>query len=87
VGRLPAPKKPGTAARRSKTTYGPDFFARIGKKGGEAMKQGHGAAYYAEIGRKGGESTRRTRGFDFYSRIGKVGGQAGKRGGKGQPSA
>ena len=63
----------GGQAVRAK--YGPDFFARIGKKGGETMKQ-RGPAYFAEIGRKGGESTKRTQGAAHYSRIGKAGGAA-----------
>ncbi|HEU5200796.1 MAG TPA: hypothetical protein VFU32_14240 [Ktedonobacterales bacterium] len=66
--------------------YGPAFYAQIGKKDSETVKQ-RGPAYFAEIGRKGGESTKREHGFAFYSRIGKVGGEAGKRDKKGQPSA
>ena len=69
-----------------KAKYGSDFYARIGKKGGESVKR-RGPEFYAEIGRKGGESTKRSHGFDFYSRIGKVGGEAGKRGKKEQPTA
>ena len=68
-------KRGGQAVREK---YGLDFYARIGKKGGETVKQ-RGPDFYAAIGRKGGESTKREHGVAFYSRIGKVGGQAGKR--------
>ena len=76
-------KRSGQAVREK---YGPEFYARIGKKGGETVKQ-RGPDYFAEIGRKGGEATKRSHGFDFFSRIGKVGGEAGKRGQKEQPTA
>lgn len=76
--------KHGGQAVREK--YGPDFYARIGKKGGETVKQ-RGPAFFAEIGRKGGEATKRSQGVEFYSRIGKAGGEAGRRERKGQPSA
>ena len=38
-----------------KQEKGPEFYAQIGKKGGEATKRSHGSKFYAEIGRKGGE--------------------------------
>lgn len=76
--------KRGGQAVRDK--YGSDFYSRIGKKGGETVKQ-RGPDFYAEIGRKGGEATKRSLGVEFYSRIGKAGGEAGRRGKKEQPSA
>lgn len=42
-------KRGGQAVREK---YGPAFFAQIGKKGGETMRQ-RGPDYFAEIGRKG----------------------------------
>lgn len=85
----PGPVAGTEQARRGglvvKAKYGPDFYARIGKQGGEKMKQ-RGPAFFAEIGRKGGEATKRAHGFDFYSRIGKAGGEATKRGRNKQPS-
>lgn len=65
-----------------KATYGPDLYARLGKKGGETVRQ-RGPDYFAAIGRKGGEATKRSYGAAFYSRIGKVGGEAGRRERKG----
>ena len=76
-------KRGGQAVREK---YGHDFYARIGKKGGETVKQ-RGPAFFAEIGRKGGETTRRSHGVAFYSRIGKAGGEATRRGRTKQPSA
>ena len=69
-----------------KAKYGPEFFARIGKKGGATMKQ-RGPDYFAEIGRKGGEATKQKHGSALYARAGKAGGEAKKRGKQEQPSA
>jgi general stress protein YciG len=38
---------------------GPEFYAEIGRKGGEAVKEGRGPGFYARIGRKGGEARKR----------------------------
>jgi general stress protein YciG len=54
-----------------------EFYARIGKQGGEAVKQKRGATYYAEIGHKGGAATAAKHGHEFYTRIGKKGGERG----------
>ncbi|MEO8972710.1 MAG: KGG domain-containing protein [Ktedonobacteraceae bacterium] len=57
---------------------GTNFYSRIGKKGGETVKEKRGPQFYAEIGKKGGESTKRQQGSEFYSRIGKKGGEKGR---------
>jgi general stress protein YciG len=38
--------------------HGSDFYAKIGKKGGETTKARQGHEFYARIGKKGGESNR-----------------------------
>lgn len=44
-----------------KTRRGPDFYAQIGRRGGESTKKKYGSEFYSEIGRKGGSSTRSDR--------------------------
>jgi general stress protein YciG len=38
--------------------YGPEFFARIGSKGGRTVREKRGPEFYANIGRLGGQTTR-----------------------------
>ena len=56
-----------------------EFYAEIGKKGGETVKARHGTGFYSEIGRRGGEAVKERHGPEYYSRIGKKGGKAGAR--------
>src|SRR5260221_665078 len=35
--------------------YGPDFFGRIGRKGGKAVSEKYGAGHFERIGRRGGQ--------------------------------
>lgn len=44
-----------------KTRRGPDFYAQIGRRGGESTKRKYGSEFYSEIGRKGGSTTRSDR--------------------------
>ncbi len=44
-----------------KTRRGPEFYAQIGKRGGESTKRKYGSEFYSEIGRKGGSTTRTDR--------------------------
>lgn len=41
-----------------KSRRGPEFYAKIGRQGGESTKRKYGPEFYAEIGRKGGTATR-----------------------------
>jgi len=41
-----------------KEKRGPQFYAEIGKKGGESTKRQQGSEFYSRIGRKGGERGR-----------------------------
>ena len=48
--RFPIFGKTGTAER-----YGPEFFGRIGRKGGKAVSEKYGAGHFERIGRRGGQ--------------------------------
>jgi len=67
-------QKTATSGKKS-----PEFYAQIGKKGGEAVREKLGSAFFAEIGKKGGEAVKRKHGPDYYSNIGKKGGEAPRR--------
>jgi len=41
-----------------KTQRGPEFYAQIGRRGGETTKKRYGPEFYSNIGRKGGSATR-----------------------------
>jgi general stress protein YciG len=41
-----------------KEKRGPQFYAEIGKKGGESTKRQQGSDFYSKIGKKGGERGR-----------------------------
>lgn len=45
-----SPQPPTTGRRRR----GPEFYAKIGRKGGESTKSKYGSEHFATIGRKGG---------------------------------
>lgn len=61
----------------TKAKYGSDFFRKIGRKGGRAMrKRAFGTDFYKELGKKGGSANRDKQGSDYYSKIGKKGGDA-----------
>ena len=42
-----------------KQRRGPEFYAEIGRKGGESTKRVHGFDFYARIGKVGGEAGKR----------------------------
>ncbi len=52
----------------------PEFFSRIGSKGGRTVRERRGPEFYADIGRRGGQTTRDTLGVEHYERIGRMGG-------------
>lgn len=62
-----------------KQEYGPDFYAQIGTKGGEAVRDAVDSGelpkdFYSKIGKKGGNKVAKAYGPEFYSQIGKKGG-------------
>ena len=62
--------------KKTAAQHGPDFYSKIGKKGGEARKQKLGKNGYRDLGRKGGQTTAKRQGAEFYSFIGRKGGKA-----------
>ena len=44
-----------TATIRSSKNLGPEFFGRIGRKGGKAVSEKYGPGHFERIGRKGGQ--------------------------------
>ena len=58
--------------------YGREHYSRIGKKGGDRVKDG-GLTDYAEAGRRGGETTKARHGSEHYREIGRKGGLKGGR--------
>ena len=57
------PQSPMSASNRGdddimKTQRGPEFYAQIGRRGGETTKKRYGPEFYSNIGRKGGSATR-----------------------------
>ncbi len=56
--------------------FDPDFFKKIGSKGGKATRARRGPAFYKEIGNLGGVSVKEKYGPEFYRDIGHKGGQA-----------
>lgn len=62
-----------------KAEYGPEFYAQIGSKGGEAVRHAVDTGelprdFYSKIGQKGGNKVAEAYGPEFYSQIGKKGG-------------
>lgn len=57
---------------------GTDFYAEIGRLGGQRTAAAHGPSHYAAIGalggKKGGEATRDKHGSSHYEAIGRKGG-------------
>lgn len=66
--------KGGRANRDARLAVDPDYFKKIGSKGGTTVKTERGAEFFREIGRAGGTTTRDTQGDGFYEKIGKLGG-------------
>ena len=46
-------KKGGLSTKRRQLADNPNYYAEIGLKGGDAMKQSHGKAFYSKIGKMG----------------------------------
>ncbi|HYK08894.1 MAG TPA: hypothetical protein VEW42_05335 [Candidatus Eisenbacteria bacterium] len=66
----------GGRAVRDQHKDDPDFFKRLGQRGGQATSERFkGTDHYEESGRTGGEKTRDTLGSEHYSKIGRVGGR------------
>jgi general stress protein YciG len=52
-----------------------EHYRRIGKKGGETLKQERGSAYYRCIAQRGGKACMEKHGRDHFMTIGKRGGK------------
>ena len=74
--------KPGTENARHggqavAAKYGPlGHYARIGKIGGESVRDSRPADYFAAIGQKGGLTTLARHGVEHYERAGAKGGKS-----------
>src|SRR5437588_5840984 len=65
-------------ARTVREKYGEDYYQRIGKKGGAALKEKRGSEYYRSIAQKGGQANVNKYGTDHFSEMGKKGGNTTK---------
>lgn len=54
----------------------PEFYARIGKKGGERVLKERGYEWFATLGRQGGKTLRERNGPDYFRLLGRRGGLA-----------
>ncbi|MEP6694308.1 MAG: hypothetical protein ABJB39_06675 [Chloroflexota bacterium] len=55
--------------------YGPEFYERIGKKGGSSTASKYGPEFFGRIGKKGGKAVTAKYGPGHFERIGRKGGQ------------
>ncbi len=69
-----AGRRGGTKTRDEQLAKDPDYYRKMGSKGGNRVKELLGRAYYEEIGRKGGTAVKKKHGAEFYERIGRKGG-------------
>jgi general stress protein YciG len=56
-----------------------EFYAHIGKAGGQRLLAERGYLWFAEIGRKGGIALRERNGPDYFRFLGRRGGVAGRK--------
>lgn len=61
------------AAAKSKPE---DFYEKIGRKGGDAIRSTRGKEYFKAIGAKGGKANFEKNGVEHYRAMGKKGGAA-----------
>lgn len=52
-----------------------EYYRRIGKKGGESLKQDRGREHFQDIARRGGQACMKNRGREHFQVIGKQGGK------------
>ncbi len=64
----------GNKAKERMTKLDPDYYRKIGSKGGKSTAANQPADFYQKIGRKGGKANVATNGHDHYVEIGKLGG-------------
>ncbi|MDO8673424.1 MAG: hypothetical protein Q7O66_18610 [Dehalococcoidia bacterium] len=57
---------------------GREYFVRIGRLGGKAVKEKQGEGFYSRIGKLGGDKVKELKGPDYFSRIGRIGGKGKK---------
>jgi uncharacterized protein len=73
-----AGRRGGVKARDRMLAKDPDYYRKIGKKGGGVTKAMYGHEFYQNIGKKGGakggRATRDNHGPAFYQEIGAKGG-------------
>ena len=55
--------------------YGPEFYEKIGKKGGSSTATKYGPEFFGRIGKKGGKAVTAKYGPSHFERIGRKGGQ------------
>ena len=55
--------------------YGPEFYEKIGKKGGSSTANKYGPEFFGRIGKKGGRAVTAKYGAGHFERIGRKGGQ------------
>jgi len=55
--------------------YGPEFYEKIGKKGGSSTATKYGPEFFGRIGKKGGKAVTAKYGPGHFERIGRKGGQ------------
>ena len=81
--------RPGTAEARAgglaaREKLGPDFYRRIGRKGGKHGARGKFPRFFHIIGGLGGEQTLRAHGREHFVRIGAKGGKRSPAAGRGR---
>jgi general stress protein YciG len=54
---------------------GPEFYEKIGKKGGSSTATKYGPEFFGRIGKKGGKAVTAKYGAGHFERIGRKGGQ------------
>jgi len=55
--------------------YGPEFYEKIGKKGGSSTASKYGPEFFGRIGKKGGKAVTAKYGPGHFEKIGRKGGQ------------
>lgn len=66
--------KGGQALRDRRLAEDPDYFKKLGTKGGARVKEVMGEGFFEEIGKKGGAKVREMFGREHFEEIGKKGG-------------
>lgn len=69
-------RKGGIRTRDKVLALDPEYYRKIGQKGGQKTKATYGNDHYKKIGRQGGALLSEKRGPEFYAEIGTKGAQA-----------